>query len=117
MRGWIIGLTFVATGAIAQEWPLRPGDEALDTATLEATLRGNSLTFFDDGVSEFYEDGRYTYTYANDGGTGYGYWRIEARGTVCIDFVNGFARCDMYINDGTRLVLLTEKGDRFPIRP
>lgn len=95
----------------------RTSDTALTVQALQKRLPGQILTFYDDGRSEYYSDGRYTYTYAGDGGTAYGYWRIEADGTVCIDFVNGFARCDRYVLAGAQLVLLDEKGARYPVRP
>lgn len=102
---------------LAQDWHSRSGDTPFSDAALDNLLRGNRLTFYDDGVSEFYDDGRYTYTYANDGGTGYGYWQISGDSTVCIEFVNGFSRCDRYVTNGGRLILQSSSGDRFPIRP
>lgn len=106
-----------ALPATAQDWMSRPGDTGFSNAELDTRLRGNILTFYDDGQSEFYDDGRYTYTYANDGGTGYGYWEITGDSTVCIEFVNGFSRCDRYVRNGDRLILQTADGERFPIRP
>ncbi|MBV2359746.1 hypothetical protein KUH32_08165 [Thalassococcus sp. CAU 1522] len=103
--------------AAQAEFALRDGDELIGQEALDVRLRGNILTFFDDGQSEYYVDGRYTYTYANDGGTAYGYWRIDDGGAVCIEFVNGFARCDLYVTNGARLFLLDEGGSRFPVRP
>lgn len=103
---------------LAQNWTPRDSDTLFDQVTLDTRLRGETITFFDDGQSQFYEDGRYTYTYANDGGSGYGYFEVKDDSTVCVDFVNGFSRCDMYVIDASdRLVLITETGDRFPIRP
>ena len=107
----------LAEPAAAQSYALREGDAPLGPAALETRLRGDNLTFFDDGQSRYFEDGRYTYTYGNGGGTAYGYWRFEPEGTVCIEFVHGFSRCDRYVRAGERLVLLTEGGERFPVRP
>ena len=103
----------------AQDAPYaqRDSDTALTVQALQTRLFGQILTFYDDGQSEYYPDGRYTYTYAGNGGTAYGYWRIEADGAVCVDFVNGFARCDRYVMAGAQLVLLDEKGARYPVRP
>lgn len=117
MRWILICALAVASPAFAEGFGLRDGDEAFDPEALSARLSGTTLVFFDDGRSEFYEDGRYTYTYANDGGTAYGYWEVDARGAVCIAYVNGFSRCDLYVMNGDRLILLDEKGDRYPIRP
>lgn len=96
---------------------LRDTDTEISAPDLRDRLTGQILTFYDDGQSEYYPDGRYTYTYANNGGTAYGYWQVEGDGAVCIAFVNGFARCDRYVLAGTQLVLLDEKGARYPVRP
>ncbi len=101
----------------APEFSLRDGDAAFEAAALTERLSGEILTFYDDGRSEYYTDGRYTYTYADDGGTAYGYWRIADGGAVCIDFVNGFARCDLYVMNGARLILIDADGNRYPVRP
>ncbi|MGX9357036.1 hypothetical protein ACS3SW_18280 [Roseobacteraceae bacterium S113] len=108
----------VTSALAADEWQLRPNDEVFDQAGLDALLRGEVITFFDNGQAEYFEDGRYSYTYANDGGAGYGYYEVMADSTICIEFVNGFSRCDAYVRDAQgRLVVITEKGDRFPVRP
>ncbi|MCM2563083.1 hypothetical protein M8756_13165 [Lutimaribacter sp. EGI FJ00015] len=105
-----------AVPALAQEWPDRAGDRTIPAAQLEARLRGEVLTFHDDGRSRYFDDGRYTYTYADDGGTAYGYWEITNDSIVCVEFVHGAARCDKIVQNDKRLVLLTEAGHRFPVR-
>jgi len=97
-------------------WPLRSGDVVLDDAALARIADGGSLTYFDDGVSRFSAGGAYSYTYADNGGTAFGRFRVEGAGRICIDFRNGFGRCDMYVRNGDRLILLTEQGDRFPVK-
>ncbi|KUF09436.1 hypothetical protein [Pseudoponticoccus marisrubri] len=116
---WIACLLalLIAGPAFAQGFDLRAGDAPLTGEALRERLTGRTVTFYDDGQSEYYPDGRYTYTYAGQGGTAYGYWRIDAEGAVCIDFVNGFARCDLYVRNAGRLVLLDAAGERFPARP
>ncbi|MEM8538010.1 MAG: hypothetical protein AAGF56_09130, partial [Pseudomonadota bacterium] len=74
-----------------------------------------SHEFFDGGVSFFSVTGSYSYTYP-DGGIAYGNYALREGGVVCSTFNHGFSRCDMYVNDGTRLVLITEGGTRFPVR-
>ena len=108
----------LASPGFAQELPFAAvdGDEALAENALQQRLSGQTLTFYDDGVSKYYVDGRYSYTYAQDGGTAYGYWSIS-NGAVCVEFLNGFSRCDMIVQNGNRLILLDERGDRYPIRP
>jgi len=117
MRRLITLALILASPAMAQEWNTRGSDAMIARGDLDTLLRGRILTFYDGGQSEFYGDGRYTYTYANEGGTAYGYWDITADSTVCLRFVHGAARCDYYVRDADRLVLITEGGDRFPIRP
>lgn len=82
-----------------------------------ALIDGQTLTFFDDGQSKFSAGGAYSYTYANGGGTAFGAYEVGEDGTVCIAFRNGFGRCDRYVESGGRVVMLTEKGERFPVRP
>ena len=104
--------------SLAENMVPRDDDTLIPQTDLDTRLRGSVITFFDDGASEFFADGRYTYTYANDGGTGYGYFKVTADSEICIDFVTGFSRCDLYVIDTQdRLVVITEKGDRFPVRP
>lgn len=101
---------------LAQEWQLRDGDRLLTQAEVNMLTDGQTLVFYDDGQSKFSSGGVYSYTYAS-GESAYGRYRVEPDGTVCIDYRNGFARCDRYVESGTRIVMLTEKGERFPIRP
>ncbi|MCH2095231.1 MAG: hypothetical protein MK160_08975 [Rhodobacteraceae bacterium] len=112
-------LVFCALASVleAEEFSLSTGDTVVPAQVLASRLSGQILTFYDNGTSKFFTDGLYTYTYAGQGGTAYGYWKVTADGTVCIDYINGWSRCDMYVRNGDRLVLITEQGDRFPIRP
>ena len=117
MRAMILLTLCLASPAYSESWAMRESDQSFDLAALDARLRGEILIFYDGGQSEFYEDGRYTYTYADEGGTGYGYFEVMEDSTVCIEFVNGFSRCDAYVTDAQdRLVVITEAGDRFPVR-
>jgi hypothetical protein len=95
----------------------RPGDALIPSSDLDALLRGRELVFFDDGVSHYYNDGRYTYAYdLGRGGYAYGYFSITGDSAVCIEFINGAARCDALIENAGRLILITAEGERFPIR-
>lgn len=114
----LLATALLPTALLAQQWDPRANDELFDQGSLDSLLRGATITFFDDGQSKFFEDGRYTYTYANDGGTGYGYFTIKEYSTICVEFVTGFSRCDMYVTDVSgRLIVITSTGDRFPTRP
>lgn len=102
--------------AFAQEWKLRPGDEVLDRRAAERMTNGRTLVFYDEGRSKFSPGGAYSYTYANGGGTAFGIFSVMDDGRVCIEFRNGFDRCDLYVRNKSLLVLLTEKGERFPVK-
>ncbi len=117
MRRYItLALVLSLLPAMAAAWAMREGDEPLSKEALRAALVGQVLTFYDDGKSRFYDDGRYSYTYGQ-GGIAYGHYALNGDGTACIGFVNGARRCDLYVRNGDRLVLITEAGDRFPVRP
>ncbi|MBY5934541.1 hypothetical protein KUV51_16145 [Tateyamaria omphalii] len=116
MRLFLI-LFLLAGPALSQDWAVRSADTPLDRQAVMALVEGNTLTFFDDGQSKFSAGGAYSYTYANGGGTAFGRYEVGVDGTVCIAFRNGFGRCDKYVESAGRVVMLTEKGERFPIRP
>ena len=100
----------------AQDWNIRANDQVLDAAAMAQIADGGALTYFDDGVSLFSAGGAYSYTYANNGGTAFGRFRVEPDGVICIDYRNGFSRCDKYVRNNGRLVLLTEDGERYPVK-
>jgi len=106
-------LTCAASSAVA--WDLRAGDKVVDSATLP----GQELTFYDNGVSRYSAGGSYSYTYSaeNGGGTAFGTYAAQPDSSVCIAYRNGFSRCDILVRNGGRLILVTEKGERYPVRP
>lgn len=107
----------IASPALAQEFPLSVGDQRFDPAALEERLSGQTLTFYDNGKSRYYVDGRYSYTYFGDvRESAGGYWRVTDQGVVCVEFITGHARCDLLVQNGARLVLIDAKGDRYPVR-
>ena len=112
----VMTLVLVLLPALAAAWTTREGDQPLSKEALRDTLVGQVLVFYDDGRSRFYDDGRYSYTY-DGGGTAYGHYALGGDGTACIGFTNGFSRCDLYVRNAGRLFLITEDGDRFPVRP
>lgn len=114
---WSLILLMLPSALFAADWATRAGDVALDRAAVLALVEGQTLVFYDDGQSKFSAGGAYSYTYANGGGTAFGRFEVGADGTVCILFRNGFDRCDRYVRSGGRVVMLTEKGERFPVRP
>jgi hypothetical protein len=114
-----LSLLLVSTSPLsAQDWVLRDGDQPLSSAQMQDLL-GRALTFYDDGVSKYSAGGAYSYTYGPQygGGTAFGTFEIGKDGSVCTAFRNGFSRCDLLVMNAGRMILITETGDRFPIRP
>lgn len=111
-------LSLISFPAMAAEWSLRSGDNPF-TPEEAAALEGRTLTFYDDGRSKYEAGGVYSYTYSevNGGGTAWGEYRVMPDGSICVDFQNGFDRCDLFVRAGGRLVLITEDGERYPVRP
>ncbi len=106
----------LASTASAAEWAFRDSDRILSFKEVEALTAGNTLVFYDDGQSKYAADGGYSYTYAS-GQSAYGTYAIAEDGVICIAYQNGFGRCDRYVENNDRIVLLTEDGLRFPVRP
>lgn len=117
MRYLLIFL-LLSGAASAAEWRLRAGDVPLTPAEM-AALEGRVLTFYDDGQSRYSAGGAYSYTYSaeNGGGTAFGTFEVAQDGSICTAFRNGFSRCDLFVHSKGRLVLITEKGERYPVRP
>ena len=101
--------------ASAQTFAPRPNDIALNDAAIARDVVGQTHTFFDGGRSFFSISGSYSYTYP-DGGIAYGRYELRGGGIVCTFFRHGFERCDMYVRNANRLILINENGDRFPVR-
>lgn len=114
-----ISLIILPLQSVAQDWAVRPTDERFDLAAIEAAVSGRVLTFYDDGQSRFSPDGAYAYTYSalNGGSSQFGEWQAAEDGLICISYRNGMRRCDMYVLAEDRLVVLTEDGGRYPVRP
>ena len=115
MTRFLILALLAASPAFATEWRTKPGDIPLSPEDLNA-LEGQTFTFYDDGQAAFSADGAYSYTYAS-GDAAFGTYSIAEDGSVCIAYRNGFSRCDLYVRSGERLILIDEKGDRYPVRP
>lgn len=100
----------------AAGFQLLDGDVALNHEEVVEMTQRRVLTFYDGGQSHYSVGGSYSYTY-EEGGTAFGSFTIALDGTVCIAFRNGRSRCDRFVRSHGRLVMLTEDGLRFPIRP
>ena len=112
----LIPALLIAAPAFAQDWNIYDGDVALSPEEIQSQVEGQTLVFYDNGRSVFGADGGYSYTY-DGGGTAVGTYTVEGDGVICIDFENGWSRCDKYVRSGARMILLTAKGERYPIRP
>jgi hypothetical protein len=111
----ILAFVALANTAFATDG-LRATDTELDQEGLTALLSGQVIEFFDGSKSTYRENGRYEYTYTDDGPIWAGAYRMEAESAVCVEFDNGSARCDVFVKDGARVVLITADGLRFPVR-
>ena len=113
----LIGSFPVPSDVLAQDGAMWVDDQLYDEEAL-AALPGQSFVFYDDGEALFGDDGAYSYTYsaANGGGTAWGSYRVAQDGRVCVTFVNGMSRCDQYVTNRDRTVVITSDGQRFPVR-
>ncbi|MEM8741116.1 MAG: hypothetical protein AAGE13_06415 [Pseudomonadota bacterium] len=114
----IAALGALGSPAVADGWSLRIGDTALTASEAQVLTTDSTLTYYDDGQSRYYADGRYAWVYSaeNGGASIPGRFEVRDDGAVCVEFDSGRARCDLFVRAGGRLVLITEAGDRFPVR-
>lgn len=105
-----------ANSAVAQDWAVLEGDVQLTSSEVIKLVSGHVLVFYDGGASTYDLDGGYTFTYAN-GFPASGKYGVENDGRVCVSFENGRSRCDRFVSSRGRFVLLTSKGERYPVRP
>ena len=108
-------LVVVSAPAFAQEG-IRQSDTILDREQMSALLTGNEMEFYDGSKSRYGEDGSYGYTYTDDGPVWTGRFEVFDESRVCVDFDNGSRRCDLFIQTGEKVVLVTTDGTRFPVR-
>lgn len=114
MRATILAVIALSLPAAAQD--LRPGDTPFTPDDLAAALSGTTVEFFDGSKARYAADGRYAYTYTDDGPVWAGRYETAPDSKVCVVFDNGFARCDTFVMAGERLTLIIDDGTRFPAR-
>lgn len=114
MRMLTLALLLAATSASAQG--MRDTDRLYEVAELNEMLAGHAVEFFDGSVSRYRADGAYSYKYTETDRPWLGTWTVPEAGRVCLTFENGSDRCDTFVDDGTRMVLVIENGTRFPVR-
>lgn len=109
-------LAVLALPAMAESWAMKQGDVRFTASQIADFIAQNDVRFYDGGRSDYGADGAYAYVY--DGGDrAEGRFRIEADGSVCVDFDNGWSRCDLYVRNGDRVLLIDRKGNRYPLKP
>ncbi|MCT4556685.1 MAG: hypothetical protein N4A61_01370 [Pelagimonas sp.] len=113
----LISLLLLPTVLFAQDYPMRAGDVRIAPDALEKRLSGRDLIYYDNGRSRYYDDGRYSYTFDGDTAesTG-GYWTVTPAGLVCAEFITGQSRCDLFVENAGRLVLIDQTGARYPVK-
>ena len=94
----------------------RANDQHLDQTTLTSLLAGKTIEFYDGSKSRYGADGRYGYTYTDDGPVWAGDYTVGTDSDVCVAFDNGSNRCDLIVMNGETIVLITTDGLRFPVR-
>ncbi|MCF2871797.1 hypothetical protein L0664_12025 [Octadecabacter sp. G9-8] len=111
-------LIVLAVPAMAQDYAIRDSDSVPTLASLSDTILDRDLEYFDGGISRYNTGGDYAWTYAqnNGGGVHTGTHDIQDNGIVCVTYDAGPQRCDMFVMAGDRLVLLTDDGQRYPLR-
>ncbi len=110
----IAAACLVATPVVAQG--IRDSDRRLDASEMTEILAGRVVEFYDGSKSRYGTDGSYRYTYTDDDPPFLGQYTTADDSTVCVTFENGASRCDHFVMDGERLILVIEDGTRFPVR-
>ena len=113
---FILTLALLPTCVFADGYNLLEGDTTLSHDQVVGLTAGQVLTFYEGGQSRYSAGGAYSYSYES-GATAFGHFDIGPGGEVCVTFVNGRMRCDRFVHSHGRLVLLTEDGGRYPVRP
>ncbi len=114
---YLLGFLVLTNMATAQTaLGVRDSDTLLAPAALTTVLSGNIVRFHDGGFATFGPDGQYAYAYDSGDQIWRGVYEVREDSLVCVDFDNGFSRCDTYIKDGERLILITDSGDRYPAK-
>ncbi len=101
---------------LAEEWNLRPGELQLNYEQVTELTTNRTLNFFNNGQSKYSVGGAYSHSFPDEGGTQFGVFDVRRDGRVCVNFRNGENRCNLYLKSHGLLLMLTEEGDRFPVK-
>lgn len=113
---FLIPLMLAPTGVLADGFQRLASDDLLSMAETRALTEGSVVAFYDGGQSKYSVGGAYSYTYAS-GASAFGTFKIGEDGVICVVFRHGASRCDQYVRSHGRVVLLTEDGGRYPVKP
>lgn len=83
--------------------------QPLTTDEIKALVVGKEFQIGTNGIAEWKPDGRYSFLGLNGGGTSRGVYRIE-EGRICVDFNNGYKRCDQILKDGGKYYFKSRLG-------
>ena len=113
----ILSVALVLAGASADaQAGLRDTDRPYGRAELAALQSGHAVEFHDGGVSRYRGDGAYSYKYTETDRPYLGTYAVGEAGEVCVTFLTGVLRCDTFVADDQRMVLIIGDGTRFPVR-
>ena len=116
MRAAVAGMMVLTALPVLAQPGLRDDDRVYGRAELREMLSGHAVEFFDGSVSRYRADGAYSYKYTETDRPWLGVYEVLDGGRVCVDYANGSRRCDTFVGDGARLVLIIDDGTRFPVR-
>jgi hypothetical protein len=113
---YLIALLILPTSLWAENFDVLEGDTKLSRIEVVQLTSKPVVEFYEGGQSRYAVGGAYNYTY-KEGAAAFGRFEITEDGTVCITYRNGRTRCDRFVHSHGRLVMLTQDGQRFAIRP
>lgn len=112
----LIALLLLPFGAFAADFALLDGDRPLKRDEIVAFTANKTIVFYEGGHAQYSVGGAYSYTYEG-GSSAFGRYEIDREGVICIFFRNGRDRCDQFVQSHGRLIMITQQGQRFAIRP
>jgi len=100
--GYMCAALLISVGSAHAQQPV-PADE------VKSWVVGKEFLFRDVGIVTYKADGRYEFYGLNGGGTSRGIYRIT-EDRICVDFNNGYKRCDQILKDGPKYYFKSSRG-------
>ena len=110
MRNFLAG-GLAAAVLVTSTVPVLAGGEATKSEIVAAFV-GKTLQFENGDTFAYAPDGGYTYTALKPSKQFKGWYTI-GNGFVCVQFVDGGARCDTILTDGRFFMFVNTKGQRY----